>query len=69
MIARCRAAKLRLLHSTIEANTERALRPLPQAIMGAPGNRYFLDTVHCINRIRRLLSYRSMIDRTRYPQQ
>ena len=35
-------------------------------IVGASGNPFFLATVRRINRVRRLLSYRSMLDRTRY---
>jgi DNA-binding GntR family transcriptional regulator len=38
-------------------------------IIGASGNPFFLGTVRRINRVRRLLSYRSMVDRRRYRQQ
>lgn len=72
-IARCRQAELRLLQGAIETDTavalhERGVR-FHEAIVGASGNPYFLDTVRRINRVRRLLSYRSMLDRTRYRQQ
>jgi DNA-binding GntR family transcriptional regulator len=40
-----------------------------EAIIGASGNPFFLEAVRRINRVRRLLSYRSMIDRKRYRQQ
>jgi DNA-binding GntR family transcriptional regulator len=73
LIARCREAELRLLRGTIETDTavalhERGVR-FHETIVGASGNPYFLDTVRRINRVRRLLSYRSMLDRTRYRQQ
>ena len=37
--------------------------------MAGSGNPFFLDTIRRINRVRRLLSYRSMLDRKRYRQQ
>ena len=40
-----------------------------EAIIGASGNPFLLEAVRRINRVRRLLSYRSMIDRKRYRQQ
>jgi len=39
-----------------------------ETIIGASHNPFFLATIQRINRVRRLLSYRSMLDRTRYPQ-
>jgi DNA-binding GntR family transcriptional regulator len=71
--ARCRAAELRLLAGAIETESADALHErgvrFHEAIIGASGNPFFLDTVRRINRVRRLLSYRSMIDRRRYRRQ
>jgi DNA-binding GntR family transcriptional regulator len=71
--ARCRAAEMRLLAGAIETDSADALHErgvrFHEAIIGASGNPFFLDTVRRINRVRRLLSYRSMIDRRRYRQQ
>jgi DNA-binding GntR family transcriptional regulator len=72
-LARCRAAENRLLAGGIETDSAEALHErgvrFHETIVGASGNPFFLDTVRRINRMRRLLSYRSMIDRTRYRQQ
>lgn len=71
--ARCRAAELRLLDGAIETDSADALHErgvrFHEAIIGASGNPFFLEAVRRINRIRRLLSYRSMVDRKRYRQQ
>jgi DNA-binding GntR family transcriptional regulator len=71
--ARCRAAEMRLLAGAIETDSADALHErgvrFHEAIIGASGNPFFLETVRRINRVRRLLSYRSMIDRRRYRQQ
>ena len=37
--------------------------------MGGSHNRFFLDTIRRVNRIRRLLSYEAMDDRSRYVRQ
>jgi DNA-binding GntR family transcriptional regulator len=72
-LARCRAAELRLLAGAIETDSADALHDrgvrFHETIVGASGNPFFLDTVRRINSMRRLLSYRSMIDRRRYRQQ
>jgi DNA-binding GntR family transcriptional regulator len=72
-IARCRAAELRLLDGAIETDSADALHErgvrFHEAIIGASGNPFFLEAVRRINRVRRLLSYRSMVDRNRYRQQ
>jgi DNA-binding GntR family transcriptional regulator len=62
-----------LLAGAIETDSpdvlhERGVR-FHEAIVGASKNPFFLDTIRRINRIRRLLSYRSMVDRKRYRQQ
>jgi DNA-binding GntR family transcriptional regulator len=71
--ARCREAELRLLAGAIETDTADALHErgvrFHEAIIGASGNPFFLEAVRRINRVRRLLSYRSIIDRKRYRRQ
>ncbi|WP_414475361.1 GntR family transcriptional regulator [Microvirga sp. M2] len=71
--ARCREAELRLLAGAIETDSADALHErgvrFHEAIIGASGNPFFLEAVRRINRVRRLLSYRSMVDRRRYRQQ
>jgi len=72
-IAACRAAENRLLAGAIESDSadtlhERGVR-FHETIVAGSGNPFFLDTIRRINRIRRLLSYRSMLDRQRYRQQ
>ena len=37
-----------------------------EAIVEASGNPFFIDAIRRVNRVRRLLSYRSMQDRSRY---
>jgi DNA-binding GntR family transcriptional regulator len=72
-LARCRAAELRLLSGGIETESADALHErgvrFHETIVGASGNPFFLDTVRRINRVRRLLSYRTMLDRSRYRAQ
>ncbi|KRE03536.1 GntR family transcriptional regulator [Bosea sp. Root381] len=73
VIASCRLAEERLLKGAIETDSadelhERGVR-FHEAIVGASGNPFFLDTVRRLHRIRRLLSYRSMLDRKRYRAQ
>jgi DNA-binding GntR family transcriptional regulator len=71
--ARCRAAEERLLAGAIETDSADALHErgvrFHESIIAASGNPFFLETVRRINRVRRLLSYRSMVDRKRYRQQ
>ena len=73
LIASCRQAEERLLAGAIETDSadelhERGVR-FHETIVGASGNPFFLDTIRRLNRIRRLLSYRSMLDRKRYRMQ
>lgn len=72
-IAACRAAEERLLAGAIETDTADALHErgvrFHETIVAGSGNPFFLDTIRRINRVRRLLSYRSMLDRKRYRQQ
>jgi DNA-binding GntR family transcriptional regulator len=37
-------------------------------LVEASGNSFFIDTIKRVNRVRRLLSYRSMQQRERYPE-
>ena len=72
-IARCRAAELRLLDGGIETDSADALHErgvrFHETLVAGSGNPFFLDGVRRINRVRRLLSYRSMLDRSRYRRQ
>lgn len=69
---RCKAAELHLLNGGIETDTadqlhDRGVR-FHESIVEASGNPFFIDTIRRVNRVRRLLSYRSMQDRSRYKQ-
>ena len=70
---RCRAVEMRLLAGAIETDEADALHErgvrFHETIVGASGNPFFLEAIRRINRVRRLLSYRSMIDRKRYRKQ
>ena len=39
-----------------------------ESLIEASGNAFFIDTIKRVNRVRRLLSYRSMRQRDRYPE-
>lgn len=72
VLARCRAAELHLLAGGIETDSaaqlhDRGVR-FHEALVEASGNPFFIDTIKRVNRVRRLLSYRSAQDRTRYTQ-
>lgn len=72
VIARCRAAEKHLLDGGIETDTadqlhDRGVR-FHESLVEGSGNVFFIDTVRRVNRVRRLLSYRSMQDRSRYKQ-
>jgi DNA-binding GntR family transcriptional regulator len=72
VIERCRAAELHLLSGGIETDSadqlhQRGVR-FHEFLVEASGNPFFIDTVRRVNRVRRLLSYRSMQDRSRYQQ-
>ena len=72
VIARCRAAEKHLLDGGIETDSAAALHDrgvrFHESLVEASGNAFFIDTIRRVNRVRRLLSYRSMQDRTRYKQ-
>ena len=73
VIERLRATEVELLDGALEtispdALHERGVR-FHESIVGASRNPFFLDALRRINRVRRLLSYRSMATRDRYQQQ
>lgn len=72
VIARCRDAEKHLLAGGIETDSADALHDrgvrFHEALVEGSGNAFFIDTIRRVNRVRRLLSYRSMQDRSRYKQ-
>ncbi|MBS0339459.1 MAG: GntR family transcriptional regulator [Proteobacteria bacterium] len=70
VIARCRAAEKHLLDGGIETDSADALHDrgvrFHESLVEGSGNAFFIDTIRRVNRVRRLLSYRSMQDRSRY---
>lgn len=72
VLARCRAAEMHLLNGGIDTDTaaqihDRGVR-FHESLVEASGNPFFIDTIRRLNRVRRLLSYRSTHDRKRYKQ-
>ncbi len=72
VLARCRAAEVHLLEGGIGTDSaeqmhERGVR-FHESLVEASGNPFFIDAMKRVNRVRRLLSYRSMQDRSRYKQ-
>src|SRR5690606_21296937 len=72
VIDRCRAAEMHLLAGGIETDTadqlhDRGVR-FHESLVEASGHPFFIDTVRRGNRVRRLLSYRSVRDRKRHKQ-
>ncbi|CAB3707086.1 GntR family transcriptional regulator [Achromobacter kerstersii] len=72
VIERCRAAEKHLLDGGIATDTadqlhDRGVR-FHESLVEASGNPFFIDSIKRVNRVRRLLSYRSMQDRSRYRQ-
>ncbi|MCI1836132.1 MAG: GntR family transcriptional regulator [Achromobacter ruhlandii] len=72
VLARCRAAERHLLDGGIDSDSadqlhERGVR-FHESLVEASGNPFFIDAIKRVNRVRRLLSYRSMQDRSRYRQ-
>jgi DNA-binding GntR family transcriptional regulator len=70
VLERCRAAELHLLAGGIETATAEQLHDrgvrFHESIVEGSGNYFFIDAIRRVNRLRRLLSYRSMRDRSRY---
>ena len=73
VIERLRATERDLLDGGLEAMPPDALHDrgvrFHESIVGAGGNPFLLDALRRINRVRRLLSYRSMATRDRYHEQ
>jgi DNA-binding GntR family transcriptional regulator len=72
VIEQCRAAEQHLLDGGIDTDTpdqlhERGVR-FHESLIEASGNPFFIDTIRRVNRVRRLISYRSMQDRQRYQE-
>jgi DNA-binding GntR family transcriptional regulator len=72
ILQQCRETELRLLDGGIETATadelhDRGVR-FHESLVEASGNPFFIDTIKRANRVRRLLSYRSMTRRDRYPE-
>ncbi len=72
VLARCRAAEQHLLDGGIATATADQLHDrgvlFHESLVAASGNAFFVDTIRRVNRVRRLLSYRSMRDRSRYAE-
>ncbi len=72
VLEECRARELHLLSGGIETDTadqlhDRGVR-YHESLIEASGNAFFIDTIKRVNRVRRLLSYRSMQHRERYTE-
>ncbi|SNT07983.1 transcriptional regulator, GntR family [Noviherbaspirillum humi] len=72
VLEQCRATELHLLNNGImSASTDelhdRGVR-FHESLVEASGNAFFIDTIRRVNRVRRLLSYRSMKQRERYQE-
>jgi DNA-binding GntR family transcriptional regulator len=72
VLERCRTAEQRLLDGGIQSATadqlhDRGVR-FHESLVEASGNAFFIDSIRRVNRVRRLLSYRSTQDRARYPE-
>ncbi|MBN3801684.1 GntR family transcriptional regulator [Paraburkholderia sp. Ac-20336] len=70
VLERCREVEKHLLAGGIETDTadqlhERGVR-FHESLVEASGNSFFIDTIRRVNRVRRLISYRSMQHRKRY---
>jgi len=70
VLARCRDAEMQLLQGGIDTATADQLHDrgvhFHESLVEASGNAFFIDAIRRVNRVRRLLSYRSMRDRSRY---
>lgn len=72
ILAQLRETELRLLNGGIDTASadelhDRGVR-FHESLVEASGNPFFIDTIRRANRVRRLLSYRSMLRRDRYPE-
>ena len=70
VLQRCRAAEIHLLEGGIATDPADRIHDrgvnFHESLVEASGNVFFIDTIRRVNRVRRLLSYRSMQDRVRY---
>ena len=70
VLARCRAAEIYLLQGGSATDSADHIHDrgvnFHESLVQASGNAFFIDTIRRVNRVQRLLSYRSMQDRTRY---
>ena len=72
VLERCRDVEKHLLAGGIQTDTadqlhERGVR-FHESLVEGSGNSFFIDTIRRVNRVRRLLSYRSMQHRERYAE-
>jgi DNA-binding GntR family transcriptional regulator len=72
VIERCRSVERELLAGGIDTATplelhNRGVR-FHEALVEGSGNAFFIDSIRRVNRVRRLLSYRSMQNRKRYKE-
>ena len=72
VLEECRATELQLLNGGIDSASadelhQRGVR-YHESLVEASGNPFFIDTIRRVNRVRRLLSYRSMQHRERYAE-
>lgn len=70
VIEQCRAMEMHLLAGGIDSSTpdqlhDRGVR-YHESLVEASGNPFFIETIRRVNRVRRLMSYRSMRSRERY---
>lgn len=72
VLEQLRATERHLLNGGIETATADELHDrgvlFHESLVEASGNAFFIDTIRRVNRVRRLLSYRSMRQRERYPE-
>ncbi|WP_280190629.1 GntR family transcriptional regulator [Delftia sp. PS-11] len=70
VLERCRAAEIHLLEGGIATAPADRMHDrgvnFHESLVEASGNAFFIDAIRRVNRVRRLLSYRSMQDRARY---
>jgi DNA-binding GntR family transcriptional regulator len=72
ILEQCRATELHFINGGIMSASadelhDRGVR-FHESLVEASGNSFFIDTIRRVNRVRRLLSYRSMQQRERYPE-
>jgi DNA-binding GntR family transcriptional regulator len=72
VLEQCRATERHMLAGGIETATTDELHDrgvhFHESLVAASGNPFFIDTIKRVNRVRRLMSYRSTKQRDRYPE-